>query len=229
MRNFWALVIGLLLTAVLSTALSYVFHSYRPRLAFEKIALRRALNVGKYVLVIAIASYVATMADNVMVGRLLGAGALGNYSLAYNVASAPIAVLVFALSRVLFPAYAEITAQRPKRLEQAFTKVFSISSLLLITIAVPVFLLAGEIVQLLFGAKWSRAGSVLRVLALSIPLRGLALIVSTVFVSLNRQKQVAVGRVLEAIVFLAVLYPSTVAFGLAGAAWAVVITYVLRA
>ncbi|MGH9968917.1 MAG: lipopolysaccharide biosynthesis protein [Pyrinomonadaceae bacterium] len=225
MRNVWALVIGLLLTAALETVLSYVFHSYRPRLTFERIALRRALNLGKFVLAIAIASYVTTMADNVMVGRLLGTGALGNYSLAYNVASAPISVLVFALGKVLFPAYAEITAQRPKRLELAFTKVFSISSMILLTITVPLFLLAGEIVQLLFGGRWTTAGTVLRILALSIPLRGLALIISTVFFSLNRHKQVAGGRVLEAIVFLAVLYPLITAFGLTGAAWAVVITY----
>ncbi len=116
MRNVWALVIGLLLTAALGTVLSYIFHSYRPRLALEKIALRRALTFGKFTLVIAVASYVTTMADNVMVGRLLGTAALGNYSLAYNVASAPIIVLVFSLSKVLFPAYAEITAQHPKRL-----------------------------------------------------------------------------------------------------------------
>ena len=225
MRNVWALVIGLLLTAALGTVLSYIFHPYRPRLAFEKIALRRALNLGKFALVIAVASYVTTMADNVMVGRLLGTGALGNYSLAYNIASAPISVLVFALGTVLFPAYAEITAQHPKRLEQAFTKVFSISSLIMLTITVPFFLLAGEIVQLLFGSRWTSAGTVLRVLALIIPLRGLTLIISTVFFALNKPKQVAVGRTLEAVVFLAVLYPLIRAFGLAGAAWAGVIAY----
>lgn len=225
LRNVWALVIGLLLTAALGTVLSYVFHSYRPRLALEKIALHRALNFGKFTLVIAVASYVTTMADNVMVGRLLGAAALGNYSLAYNVASAPISVLVFSLGKVLFPAYAEIAAQQPKRLEHAFTKVFSVSSLILLTIAVPSFLLAGEIVQLLFGGRWTSAGTALRVLALTIPLRGLALIMSTVFFGLNRPKHVAVGRTLEAVVFLAALYPLTTAFGLAGAAWAVVIVY----
>jgi len=225
MRSVWALVIGLLLTAALGTVLSYVFHSYRPRLALEKIALRRALNLGKFTLVIAVASYVTTMADNVMVGRLLGTSALGNYSLAYNVASAPISVLVFSLGKVLFPAYAEIAAGHPNRLEQAFTKVFSISSLILLTIAVPSFLLAGEIVQLLFGSKWTSAGTVLRIMALTIPLRGLALIMSTVFFGLNRPKQVAVGRTLEAVVFLALLYPLITAFGLAGAAWAVVFTY----
>src|SRR6266404_2201887 len=39
MRNVWALVIGLLLTAALGTVLSYVFHPYRPRLALEKLSL----------------------------------------------------------------------------------------------------------------------------------------------------------------------------------------------
>src|SRR6266446_6467943 len=225
MRNVWALVIGLLLTAALGTVLSYIFHSYRPRLAFEKIALRRALNLGKFALVIAVASYVTTMADNVMVGRLLGTGALGNYSLAYNIASAPISVLVFALGTVLFPAYAEITAQRPKRLEQVFTKVFSISLMIMLTITVPFFLLAREIVQLLFGSRWTRAGTVLRVLALVIPLRGLTLIIGTFFFGLNRPKQVAVGKILEAVVFLAVLYPLITALGLTGAAWAGLIAY----
>jgi lipopolysaccharide exporter len=225
MQNVWALVIGLLLTAAVGMVLSYVFHSYRPRLSLDRIALHRALNLGKFTLVIAVASYVTTMADNVMVGRLLGAAALGNYSLAYNIASAPIIVVVFSLSKVLFPAYAEIASEHPQRLEEAFTKVFSISSLILLTIAVPSFLLAGEIVQLLFGGRWTSAGTVLRILAFAIPVRGLALLMSTVFFGLNRPKQVAVGRTLEAVVFLAMLYPMIIAFGLAGAAWAVVIAY----
>jgi O-antigen/teichoic acid export membrane protein len=96
----------------------------------------------------------------------------------------------------------------------------------LLTIAVPLLLLGRELVQLLFGSRWTSAGTVLSVLALSIPLRGLALIMSTVFVSLNKQKQIASGRVLEAIVFLALLYPLILNFGVAGAAWAVVISYV---
>lgn len=227
MRSVWALVIGLLLTGVLGTCLSYVFHPYRPHLALEKIALRRAWNIGKFALVIAVASYGTTMADNVMVGRLLGTAALGNYSLAYNIASAPISVLVFAFGTVLFPAYAEITAQYPKRLGQAFTKVFSISSLILLTITVPLFLFAGEIVQLLFGRRWTSAGTVLPILALIIPLRGIALIATTVFYALNRPKQVAVGKTLEAVVFLAVLYPLIAAYGLTGAAWAGLIAYVV--
>jgi teichuronic acid exporter len=194
-------------------------------LSFDKIAFQRALTFGKYAMVIAVTSYVTTMADNIMVGRVLGTNALGNYALAYSVASVPIGVLVYALGRVLFPAYAEIVANRPHDLERAFSKVFTISSLILISITVPIFLLAGEIVQLLFGPTWAAAGSVLKVLSLIIPLRGLVLIISMVFFGLNRPKQVAVGKILEASVFLALLYPCIVAFGLTGAAWAGIFTY----
>lgn len=225
MRNVWALVIGLVLTTALGTVLSYVFHSYRPRWAFEKVALRRVIRLGKFSLVVAIASYVMNMADNVMIGRLLGAGALGNYSLAFNISSAPISVLVFSLGSVLFPAYAEIHAQQPRRLELAVTKVFTLASMVMLTIAVPLFLLAGDIVQLLFGGRWASAGKVLRVLALVIPLRGLSVLMSSVFWGLNRPKQVALGQTLEAIVFLLALYPLITLLGLTGAAWAGVIAY----
>jgi len=225
MRNVWALVIGLLLTAALGTSLSYVFHSYRPRVRFEPQALRRALSLGKLTLAIAVASYVTNMADNVIVGRLLGTAALGNYSLAFNISSAPISVLVFSLSAVLFPAYAEITTQRPKSLELAFIKVFSIALMIVVTITVPLFLLAGEVVELLFGARWTTAGTVLRVLALVIPLRALSLIISNFFWGLNRPREVTVGTTLEAVVFLAALYPLIRTLGLTGAAWAGMIAY----
>lgn len=225
LRNVWALVTGLLLTSALGTVLSYVFHAFRPRFAFEQQALHRALTVGKLTLLIATASYVTNMADNVMVGRLLGSSALGNYSLAFNIASAPISVLVFSLNAVLFPAYAEITLQRPQALDVAFRQVFSLALLVLFTIAAPVFLLAGDIVQLLFGSKWVAAGTALRVLALVIPLRGFSLLVSAFFWGLNRPKDVAVSTTVEAVVFLTALYPLVSTFGIAGAAWAGMIAY----
>ena len=225
LRNVWGLVIGLISGTALGVLLSYAFHPYRPRFSVDRSALQQALSFGKFTLVIAVASYVTTMADNVMVGRLLGSNALGNYALAYNLASVPIGVLVYAVGRVIFPAYAEIAADRPQDLGRAFSKVFTISSLIFISVAVPTFLLAGEIVHLLFGPKWAAAGPVLKVLSLIIPLRGLALIVSTVFFGLNRPKQVARGKVLEAIVFLTLLYPMVVVLGITGAAWAGIIAY----
>ncbi|HJT67136.1 MAG TPA: oligosaccharide flippase family protein [Pyrinomonadaceae bacterium] len=225
LHNVWALVFGMLLTAALGTLLSYVFHPYRPGLKFDRVALRSAVEFGKFAIVFAVASYVSNMADNIMVGRLLGTAALGNYSLAFNIASAPIIVVIFSLTAVLLPVYAEINSQDPTQLEPAFTKAFNLTLLIMFALALPFFLFAEEIVQLLFGSRWTTAGSVLTILALVIPLRGLTLITSTVFWSANRPRAVAIARTLDAIVFVAALYPLTRAFGLTGVAWAGFIAY----
>jgi O-antigen/teichoic acid export membrane protein len=169
--------------------------------------------------------YVMNMADNIMVGRLLGSNALGNYSLAFNIASAPISVLVFSLSTVLFPAYSEITARRPEALGVTFTKTFSLAMLAIVTLGASLSLVASDTVQVLFGDRWSAGGMVLRILALVIPLRGLSLLVSTFFWGLNRPRDVAVGTLVEAVIFLATLYPFIKTFGLRGAAWAAIIAY----
>ena len=224
-RSVWALVLGQIIAAALGMLLSYAFHPYRPRFAFDRVAFKRVLNFGKFGLVIAIGSYITTTADNVVVGRLLGARALGNYALAYNLASFPIGVLVFALSKVTLPAFAELAATVPARVDNAFTRVFTLSALLLISLQVPLFILSADVVQVLYGPKWSVAAPVLRVLSLIIPLRGLVLIINSFLVGLNRPRPVATGKVFEAALFLCLLFPMTRALGLTGAAWSGIIVY----
>jgi lipopolysaccharide exporter len=225
LRSVWALVLGQVIAAALRMLLSYVFHPYRPRFAFDQAALARVLNFGKFGLTIAVTSYITTMADNVAVGRLLGAGALGNYALAYNLASFPIGVLVYALGKATLPAFAELAATAPARLDNAFTRVFTLSALLLISLMVPLFILSGDIMQVLYGSKWSGAAPVLRVLSLIIPLRGLMLTINSLLFGLNRPRPVATGKIIEAVLFLLLLYPLTRRWGPTGAAWSGVIVY----
>jgi O-antigen/teichoic acid export membrane protein len=192
---------------------------------FDRLALTDSLHFGKFAIIFAIAAYVSNVSDNIMVGRFLGTAALGNYSLAFNIASAPIIVVIFSVTAVLLPAYAELNSQNPRMLEPAFTKAFNATLIITLAIAIPVFFLADEIVRLLFGTRWTTAGSVLRILALVIPLRGATLISSTVFWSAKRPREVAILRALDALIFLVAMYPLISTFGLVGVAWAGVMMY----
>ena len=103
------------------------------------------MNFGKFALVIAVARMSQTMADNILVGRMLGTNALGNYALAYNGLLSPLACC-FRPEPVLFPAYAEIAADRPQlwsRLYQGLHDLIAHSYYH----PVPMFLLADEIVH----------------------------------------------------------------------------------
>ena len=107
-RNVWALVLSQLVSALISVALSYLFHPYRPRPLLDRESLRLALSLGKYVFLGGVVGYVMMMADNVLLGRLYSAAILGTYVIAYNLAVLPLHGVGSAIVNVTFPAYAEI-------------------------------------------------------------------------------------------------------------------------
>jgi lipopolysaccharide exporter len=226
-RSVWALVLTQVLSALLSVLLSYAFHTYRPRFEFHREAFNRAFEFGKFVFVISVASYVTTMVDNVLVGRLLGAAALGIYVLAYNLASLPIGIISSVLGSVSLSAYSELGTRGLQQLEGAFERVLTISAAILIIMVVPAVILADELIRLLYGAKWAAAAPVLRVLMFVAFCRGLLQVVAPLLVSVKGPRPEATAKMWEAIIFVILLYPMTVSYGLTGAAWVGSFVYVI--
>jgi PST family polysaccharide transporter len=224
-RNVWALVLSQLASAVIGVVLSYIFHPYRPRLAFDKDAFRLALTFGKYAVLIGVLGYVMQMADNILLGRLFNAAVLGTYVIAYNLATLPIHGIANVIVSVTLPAYAEISIGEIRRLENAFVRVFTTTSMVLALTTALLLLLGNEIVVLLYGAKWAAAGPTLRILSLLVFCRGYAVLISPLLVSIRGNAPDAKIKVVEAAIFLVILYPLTSRFGAMGAAWAGTIAF----
>ena len=224
-RNVWALVLSQLISALIGVALSYLFHPYRPHPRLDKDSLRLALDFGKYAFLFGMVGYVMSMADNVLVGKLYSAAILGTYVIAYNLAVLPLHGVGMAIVNVTFPAYAEIAGGEIaggelKRLERAFVRVFATSSTLLTLTTALLLLLGDEIVVFLYGSKWAAAGIILRILALLVFFKGHAILVSPLIVSMRGIAPDAKIKLVEAAIFLVLLYPLTSKYGAAGAAWA---------
>lgn len=235
-RNVWALVLSQLVAALISVALSYAFHPYRPHPHLDRVALKLALSFGKYAFLIGVLNYVMTMADNVLLGRLYNAAILGTYVIAYNLAVLPLHGVANAIVNVTFPAYAEIAGvdrtfnedsigADHARLERAFGRVFAASSTLLTFTTTLLLLLGDEIVVFLYGSKWAAAGTILRILALLVFCKGHGILVSPLLVSLRGIAPDAKIKLLEAAIFLALLYPLTSRYSAPGAAWAGAIAF----
>jgi len=253
-RDVWALVWTQLISAAASVALSYALDSYRPRPRFDRDALRQALGFGKWMFVVVLTAYVTTTADNVVVGRMLGAAALGVYVMAYNLASLPVEAVARTIGGVLFPAYVEAgaragdgklrdgdgqfrddqlrndgapTRDADARLEGALARAFTTTTALLTVVTVLLVLLADDAVRLLYGAKWAGAAPVLRVLAVVCFSRGLLQTLAPFVVSARGPRPEARAKIFESVLFLAALYPLTRAYGLTGAAWAGACVYAI--
>lgn len=224
-RSVWALIYGQLGGAIMGAIISYSIQPHRPRFALDRDALKTAFRYGKYMFVVVLMTYITTTADNVFVGRFYGASVLGTYIVAYTFANIPVGVIYGVLSSVMFPAYAELKEKGHAQLENAFVRVFAVSAVLLVAVMSPAVALATDIVAVVYGEKWSGAASLLQILSLLCLCRGLVHIVSPLLLGINQPAQEAKAKVIEAIVFLAVLYPLTLTFGAKGAAWAGVLTY----
>ncbi len=226
-RNVWALVWGNLLGTAISVALSYSFHPYRPRLCFDRREFDSALNFGKWMFLVGLMQYITITADNILVGRLLGASVLGAYLIAYTIANLPQLVATQVLEGVLLPSFAELGRSDDRgRLEKTLLRIFTISCALLTLVIMPISLLAAPLIHIAFqGDKWAGAIAPLQILVLVGLFRGLIQIIAPLLVGMNRPELEARSSMASALIFIALLYPLTHQFGAIGAAWAGVITY----
>lgn len=226
LRNYWALVLIQLTGAVISVALSYLFHSYRPRLQLDRRLLSESLSFGKHMFFISVMTYVTTTADNVMVGRLIGPAELGAYLLAYNVAvGVPIAILTSVATSVMIPAYAELRGGSSQRIGSVVNQVLAVGAALLTLMLLPLGLFAAEFIGVVYGAQWSAAVPLLQVLALLGFVRGLTNLLSPVSIGMDRPDMEAKAKTAEGVLYLTILYTLITRYGVVGAAWAGVIMY----
>ena len=117
-----------------------------------------------------IGAIMANQADNLVVGRWLGAVPLGQYSRAYQLMSVPTGLLGDVLDKVLFPTMAR-AQDDPRRLGDAFVQGTAILALITLPAGVIAAVVAPELVAVAFGSRWADLVLPFQVLALGMMFR----------------------------------------------------------
>jgi O-antigen/teichoic acid export membrane protein len=117
-----------------------------------------------------LAQFGAYQADNFVVGRWLGADALGIYSRAFQVLTMPTKLFGRAAANVLFPAMSTVQNDQ-ERLRRGFSIACSSIVMLSLPLSMVVIILAPEIVWFVLGPQWSAVVLPLQILAASIAFR----------------------------------------------------------
>jgi O-antigen/teichoic acid export membrane protein len=228
LRNVWALVLGTIVWAIVKCLGSYYMHSYRPRLFWDWSLAKSLLNYGKHIFWISIVTFVVTSGDDALVGKLLGLTALGFYTMAYNIANVPVSSLAGIIGRISFPAYS-ILQKEPARLSEAFGKVIEAALFILLPLTLLIILLAKDFTLIFLGENWLPMVPVLKILSLLGFFRGLANVFSPIHLAVNRPEIQSKNKTIEIVLFLLLVYPFTVKWGLIGASWAVTAVYLVSA
>ena len=123
--------------------------------------------------------------DYLIVGALLGAQALGYYTLAFRLPELIIINVFFVLSTVLFPLYSRARADR-SRLQRGYLMSMQIQSLYGVTAGIGLALVSPVVVPLVFGDPWSGAVVPLMLLSLYAAARSLGVGANEVYKALGR-------------------------------------------
>ncbi|AKQ47423.1 hypothetical protein TH63_01645 [Rufibacter radiotolerans] len=222
----WALVAAHLLQAVLNVIFLVIAQPFPKKPGFEKNAFMELLSFGGGMTMARIGNFLATQGDNLIVGRMLGAAALGIYGRAYQFMVMPAGLFGNALDKSLFPAMAKVQDDK-QRLGRAYLTGVSLIALVSIPLSIEFVLLAPEIVLTLLGPKWTDVILPFQVLACSLLFR--------MSYKMSDSLARATGAVYKR-AWRQVLYAATVGigsyigqfWGLSGVAWGVALALVLN-
>lgn len=135
-----------------------------------------------------------TMADNIVVGKLLGPAAAGLYAVAYNLAVKPLEFLTFPLGRTLFVAFSR-SAQDRTELARRFVKSLSAVTLFSLPLYAFLALYAPAVIAGLYGDEFRPAGSLLSVLCAYLFARSLGSLAGSALVALMAARLANLGWV----------------------------------
>jgi O-antigen/teichoic acid export membrane protein len=228
LRNVWALVLGTIMWTIVKCLGSYFMHPYRPKLFWDWSVAKSLLSFGKHIFWISLVTFIVTSCDDALVGKLLGLTALGVYTMAYTIASVPVSSLAAIIGRISFPAYS-ILQNEPARLFEAFRKVIETALFFLLPLTVWVIFLAEDFTLIFLGEKWSSIIPVLRILSILAFSRALVNVFSPIHLAVNRPAIQSRNKTVEIVLFLLLVYPLTIQWGLVGTSWAVTLVYIASA
>jgi PST family polysaccharide transporter len=187
----WSLVAGTLTGNVVSAALVVALAPDRPVPGWSRSDATALLAAGLPLAATSLLAIAIVNVDYVVVGRSLGPARLGAYLLAFNLASWPVNVLSVAVRRIAVPAFAQLAAGGRLSVEVVARSMQGLGALAGVA-AVSLSMLAGPVVELLYGAVWSDAVGAVRWLALLGAVRVLVDVVDDLLTALGRARDLVV-------------------------------------
>ena len=232
LRNFWALVIGMIAQSAFYTISSYVAHPFRPRLSLAK--RHELLGVSMWIFVSIMAEWVQNQIERLVLGRFGNPYTVGLYSTSKDLALIFTHEISTALNRVTFVTVAG--SEGPIREHKArVATTMGAYAMLAAPLAVGLSATAHDTIAVLLGAKWLPATPFLQVIAIYTGIQAIYQVVPSVLQAAGKERRAGLmslgGALLSATAVIAaeVIYrtPEAVAYAALGASWAVLLAFIL--
>ena len=225
----WALVINSILLPIIALPLFFRATRWIPSLEWNKTHFKSIFSFGAYSTGTSIFSTLTYNIDNLMIGKLLGAGALGAYSLSFSLTEQLRQVMSNVLNKVMSPVFGKNQDDK-KRLLSYFLKIINLNALALYPLMTFFLIFAEDVIIGFFGDKWEAAVLPLKILAVAMMIHLLVNSFTALIRGLGKpelEMKIIIG--LTVLVLVPSLYFGITYYGLVGAALAILFNKVCLA
>lgn len=168
-RSIWALVAGTLFTTMLRVLFSHTLVTgERNQLHWDREAFADIYKFGKWVFLTSIFGFLAASGDRLILGCLVDSTTLGIYSIAFFIVGALKDIISKFNAKVAFPALSEVSRDRRHELRRVYYKFRLPLDLFALFSLGALFACGSMIVKVLYDERYSSAGWMIEVLAISL-------------------------------------------------------------
>lgn len=201
----WSLVGGQLAGSAVLVIAYWLTIPWRPQFRFGRSLVRPLLTYGLGIISLNAIAILLSNADYLFVGRLMGAAALGIYTLAFRIPDMLIIQFCTVVGRVLFPVYAKMREDNAG-LRRAFLMTMRYVSMITIPVGVGMALIAEPFILTFFTDKWIEAVPVMRAIAIYALLYSLAYNAGSVYKAQGRPMLLTKLSLVRAVVLVPALW-----------------------
>lgn len=182
--GYWAIVCQQITLVVVAFGMNVVNSHWRPSGYTRGLPMRKFFRYASGVLGTQVLGYTVNNVDNVAIGATWGSGPLGAYTRAYQLLMVPINQINSPLSGVVLPVLSQVQDE-PERFQRYLHRAQLVNAYLLGLVFAVGAALAGPIVTILFGPRWSDITPVFVALAVGGVFRSLTQLSYWIFLALG--------------------------------------------
>ncbi len=161
----WAIVVQLLLKSLISTALLWIFNSWRPVWVFSMGSIKSLFNYGSKIMMAGLIYSIFQNLYFVIIGKIFPIVTLGYYTRAVQLSDFPVTTVSSIFQRITFPVFS-ILQDEKDRLKNAVRKSLKIIVFILYPILFGLMATSDIFIELLFSPKWLPASPFFKLLCI---------------------------------------------------------------
>lgn len=224
LKNYWALVFGMLIHQLMITITSYMMSNYRPQ--FRVSGISKLFNFSKWIMLNQLFYYLNNRSMDLVVGRLISTRATGIYGISLEIASMPVTEVVAPINKSAFPVYSKAQNELEK-IKELFLQTITLIGAISVPAVTGLFFVVDIFVPVVLGDKWQEAIVIIQYISISSLFLGLSSNAGYLLIALGKPHLSTLNAFIRTVLLISSAVIMIEYYGLPGAAIGMIVSSVV--